>query len=514
MSYVQTGDVRTYYEYYESAATSTTTVVFIHGFGLDCTYFRNLIPILRQNFSVLLYDLRGHGASEYSCGTDTLELLCNDFFTLVQSLGLEDLVIVGHSFGAAIAVHFANMHERLVNSLVLISPQIFLPLPSLVKEKEFREELAKGQTLEMLAQYMVQRLTVKHHEESISKRIIQSYARLPVPMYLNYSDIALKFKLEHLRQNHKPTLVLSGELDPLFPPAFTSFYSAFLHHSTFLIVPGSSNMVFVDQPIYTGEWISQFILKPKNVNTETRFYTEALLKQLMMEGYNQLLGKNKLSIKCIGGFEIRINGRTIREGWNTRYAKNILIYLAFHRTATREELCDALFPDMDAKKALSNLRVYLNHFAKLLEPFPGESPCLTIDRDSVFFNYTVECDLEDVLEEMDRVLEEKDPVLKHTLCKLLLQRATHHVLPGCFDTFSLSLKEKFVHKWEPLALWAADYCCSMEYYEEAVQFIASCLHYYPSDEGFIERMVKIQKLTNNKKELRKWIRKKKSITPP
>ncbi|MBP1154429.1 MULTISPECIES: alpha/beta hydrolase [unclassified Paenibacillus] len=514
MSYIQTGEVQTHYEYYESAGISAKTIVFIHGIGLNSTYFYNLIPFLRQNFSVLLYDLRGHGESENSSGSDTLELLCDDLFILVHTLGLEDMVIVGHSFGANIAVHFAHMHERLVDCLVLISPQIFLPLPSLINEKELREEMAKEQTLEMLGQFMIQRLTVKHNEEHISKRIIQSYARLPVAMYLNHSDIALQFKIEKLRQNYKPTLVLSGELDPLFPPAFTSFYNAFIPNSTFLIVPDSSNMIFVDQPVYTGEWISQFILKPKNVNSDMRLFTKALLEQLIIEGYNQLFGKNKITIQCIGGFEIRMNGRTIREGWNTRYAKNLLIYLAFHKTATREELCDALFPDMDAKKALSNLRVYLNHFAKLLEPLPDEPPCLTIDRDSVFFNYAVGCDLEDVLEEMKRGLEEKDPLQKYAICKLLLQRAAHHILPGCFDTFSLSLREKFVQGWEHLALWAADYCCGMGYYEEAVQFITSCLHYYPNDEGLIERMVTIQILTNNKKELRKWTRKKKSITPP
>ncbi|GCL70773.1 alpha/beta fold hydrolase [Paenibacillus naphthalenovorans] len=513
MNYIQTGDIQSYYEYYESASTSSTTIVFIHGTGLDSSYFHYLIPILRQQYSILLYDLRGHGQSEDGGKAATIELLCDDLLSLVQALGLHNLVIVGHTFGANIAVHFADRYETLIESLILISPQAFLPLPPLASEKELREELAKARTLDKLGEFMVQRLTVKHKDHSIAKRIIQSYARLPVKMYMNHIEIACQFKLEHLRRIHKPALVLSGESDPLFPPSFTSLYNSFLHHSKFLIVPDSSNMVFFDQPAVTVEWIMKFIQRPKSIRTDTYVFTDRFLQQLMLEGYNRLVARNKVSIQCMGGFEVQMNGRVIREGWNTRYAKNILIYLAFRKTATREELCDMLFPEMTAKKALGNLRVYLNHFAKLFEARPEEPPCLAIDRDSIYFKCAVECDLADVMEEMNRSLEEKDSMLKYAMCKLILPRATQHILPGCFDAFSLSLKEKFAQDWEKLAIWAADYCCKLEQFEEAAQFIRSCLHSYPNDEGLIERMVAIQKLTNNKKELRKWTRKKKASRP-
>lgn len=513
MKHIQTGDIQSYYEYYEFVSQPSKTIVFIHELGLDSSYFHYLIPILRQNYSILLYDLRGHGQSEDGSKTATLELLCEDLFTLIQTLGLQDIHLAGHCFGATLAVKFAHVHEALVESLVLMSPQLFWPLPSLIHEKELRKELGKERKLNMLGEFMVQRLTLKHRDDYSSKRIIQSYARLPAKMYGTYTDIATNFKLENIRQIRKPTLVLSGESDPLFPPAFSCFYNSFIQQSTFLIVPDSSNMVFLDQPVYTAEWINQFIEKPKNVSSETHLFTDELLQRMMMEGYNQLFGSNKISIKCMSGFEIRMNGREIREGWNTRYAKNILIYLAFHKTATREELCDMLFPDMDTKKALGNLRVYLNHFTKLLEPLLEEPSCLSIDRDSIYLKCTVECDLEDFLKEMNRVIDEKDLVLKYAMCKMILPRATQHILPGCYDTFSLSLKEKFAQDWENLALWAADYCCELEQFEEAAQFINSCLHSYPNDEGLIERMVAIQKLTNNKKELRKWTRKKKSIAP-
>lgn len=125
MNYIQTGDIQSYYEYYESASTSSTTIVFIHGTGLDSSYFHYLIPILRQQYSILLYDLRGHGQSEDGGKAATIELLCDDLLSLVQALGLHNLVIVGHTFGANIAVHFADRYETLIESLILISPQAF-----------------------------------------------------------------------------------------------------------------------------------------------------------------------------------------------------------------------------------------------------------------------------------------------------------------------------------------------------------------------------------------------------
>jgi len=100
-------------------------VVLIHGLGGNLAiWFLQLVGKLKKHFRFTAYDLRGHGKSEMpSTGYTTFDM-AQDLKGMLDSLGLERVHIVGHSWGADIALHFALLYPERVNKLVVVEPNI------------------------------------------------------------------------------------------------------------------------------------------------------------------------------------------------------------------------------------------------------------------------------------------------------------------------------------------------------------------------------------------------------
>lgn len=81
---------------------------------------------------VIAPDLRGHGRST-ALPPWTFERIVTDLVELLEAETDEPVLIVGHSFGAATALHLAHRHPELVRGLVLLDPAIALE-PTLLND--------------------------------------------------------------------------------------------------------------------------------------------------------------------------------------------------------------------------------------------------------------------------------------------------------------------------------------------------------------------------------------------
>ena len=118
-------------------------VVFIHGAGMDHTVFRfQARALAHHGFSVVVPDLPGHGRS---AGPGRLSIAEYALWTeqLLQQLGCDRVVLVGHSLGAFIALEVAANRPELVSGLVLLGPAIEMTVhPALQQAADANEHLA------------------------------------------------------------------------------------------------------------------------------------------------------------------------------------------------------------------------------------------------------------------------------------------------------------------------------------------------------------------------------------
>jgi esterase len=106
---------------------------------------RELIELLRRDHDVVAFDLRGHGLSS-AAERYTFEAFLGDLDAMMTELGWrEPAMLVGHSLGADLAVHYAAEHPEAVAELVLLDGANPVPEPLFTEADvpEFRA-LAEG----------------------------------------------------------------------------------------------------------------------------------------------------------------------------------------------------------------------------------------------------------------------------------------------------------------------------------------------------------------------------------
>src|SRR6185436_18740789 len=98
------------------------TMVFVHGLGGSASQWRYQLQNFSDDSRVLAIDLRGHGQSDGPHTAYDMPSIQVDLAAALKVLGVtEKFVLVGHSFGGAIAMEYAAAHPERVERLVLIA---------------------------------------------------------------------------------------------------------------------------------------------------------------------------------------------------------------------------------------------------------------------------------------------------------------------------------------------------------------------------------------------------------
>jgi pimeloyl-ACP methyl ester carboxylesterase len=96
-------------------------LVMIHGLtGNLAVWHLKIIPMIANRFRTLTYDLRGHGYSEMTPSGYSADQMADDLLGLLDVLEIERPAIVGHSYGADVALYFAYLYPERVSEVMAI----------------------------------------------------------------------------------------------------------------------------------------------------------------------------------------------------------------------------------------------------------------------------------------------------------------------------------------------------------------------------------------------------------
>lgn len=120
---------------WEPAAEPVGTVVAIHGVTSSHLAFAAVAQALPE-YRVVAPDLRGRGKSNHLAGPYGMARHADDVKSLLDHLGIERALPLGHSMGAFVSLVLADRHPGLTDRLVLIDGGIPLELPEGISSDE------------------------------------------------------------------------------------------------------------------------------------------------------------------------------------------------------------------------------------------------------------------------------------------------------------------------------------------------------------------------------------------
>jgi 3-oxoadipate enol-lactonase len=197
-------------------------LTFIHQLGGDLSVWDQMAGYFSKDFTVLRYDLRGHGETEESPGAFAIEDLAADLASLLDQLGAPSTHVVGLSIGGMVAQHFAADFPDRADSLTVVSAPAFTPESARTAFDERAASVRKNGAQSIVDATLERWLSAdfrKAHPEVV-EQVGETIARTQPESFARAAEAVRDFdargKLGSIRC---PTLVVAGERDTGTPTA-------------------------------------------------------------------------------------------------------------------------------------------------------------------------------------------------------------------------------------------------------------------------------------------------------
>ncbi len=249
--------------YIDEGPTNSPAIIFIHGFPLNKLMWEKQIEILKENYRVIAYDIRGHGNTDAGNDNFSIELFANDLLSLMDVLKIDRTILSGFSMGGYIALNAIESYPERFNALILCDTNCAADMPD-AKEKRMKTIAnIKEQGLEKYAGESLKKLFAPisfstHSEEiAIVRKMIMNTSRQSLYKTLH----ALAERKETCTKLHEikvPVLIMVGKEDEITPPAAALTMHEKIKSATIHIIDHAGHMSNMENPDQFNNHLTKF----------------------------------------------------------------------------------------------------------------------------------------------------------------------------------------------------------------------------------------------------------------
>lgn len=250
--------------YHKSYGTGDP-IIILHGlFGLGDNW-RTIARLMESKYRCILVDLRNHGRSPHDAEMN-FSVMAEDVLELMKDLDLDDAVLLGHSMGGKVAMHFATTYPELTEKLIVvdIAPKAYPPHHSTVIKAIQAIAPSTLQTRDEAENILRQHLG---DDESTVQFLMKNLSRNPeggfewkpnMPGIIAAYDHLMK-EVTAMHPYLGPTLFIKGEHSDYVTEADLPSIHSFFPEASLVSIPGAGHWVHADQPQLFTETVITFL---------------------------------------------------------------------------------------------------------------------------------------------------------------------------------------------------------------------------------------------------------------
>ena len=245
---------------------SSEWITLVHGAGGSSSIWYKQIRAFRNNFNVLVLDLRGHGESKSVFSKHyTFDAITQDIVEIIDHLKIANSHFAGISLGTILIRNLAEKYPERVKSMIMGGAILKLDFRSqiLMKVGMLCKSIVPYMLLYKLFAFII--MPKKNHKKSRLLFVNEAkklYQKEFIKWFKLTSEINPLLKMFRLNDVNIPTFYVMGEQDHLFLPAIKKVVNEHVT-SSLLIVKNCGHVVNIEQASQFNDASIDFI---KNIS--------------------------------------------------------------------------------------------------------------------------------------------------------------------------------------------------------------------------------------------------------
>ena len=228
---------------------SGVAVVLLHGFCENLTIWDNITPTLNKTCEVITLDLPGFGGSRHLSAPTTLSEVAEKAHEFLQSIGVSEYVVVGHSLGGYLALELARQYSDAILGIGLIHSTAFADDEEKVNSRKKTIEFVQKRGVELFINSFVPQLFANKKHSNITT-VVELAKRTPERSLINYTK-AMMIRgnyLLTLKNWTKPLLFIAGTNDSIVPIDKSRKHLQYMSEACFFELPNVGHMGMYESP--------------------------------------------------------------------------------------------------------------------------------------------------------------------------------------------------------------------------------------------------------------------------
>lgn len=237
-------------------------VTLSHSLATNLDMWDSQLDLLSQHFTVLRYDIRGHGQTQTTEDPYSLEQLADDIHGLLLHLGITQTHWIGMSLGGMIGQVLAIRHPNALSHIV-IAGSTGKAAPNAATMWGDRATIARTHGMSALVKPTLSRWFTDPYREKnpeLMSRIGNMITNTPAEGYANCcAAITVINTLAGLKNLRNPGLVIVGDQDLATPPAASEQIHRHWPNSKCVVLKDAAHLCSIEQAHRFNHEVMKFI---------------------------------------------------------------------------------------------------------------------------------------------------------------------------------------------------------------------------------------------------------------